>query len=265
MDTTPNLDLPYIAAAQAQKHVTHNEAIRALDAVVQLAVRDRDRTDPPPEPHDGDRHIVGPSANGTWTGRTGQVAAFQDGTWRFFAPATGWIAWVADEGRLVGWDGTAWIAVALQTVNPVPLVGINAIADATNRLSLNAPAALFNHAGAGHQLKINKAAAGDTASLLFQTGFSGRAELGLTGGDDYRLKVSPDGQTWHDALVVEARSGRVTLPLGAIRLRDPSTPASASAPGAQGEIRWDGAYLYVCIATDTWARAALEAGPWTSA
>ena len=40
-DTTPNLQLPYILAAQSQKHVTHNEAIRALDAIVQLAALDR--------------------------------------------------------------------------------------------------------------------------------------------------------------------------------------------------------------------------------
>ena len=32
MDSTPNLQLPYLMAAQAQKHVTHNEALRALDA-----------------------------------------------------------------------------------------------------------------------------------------------------------------------------------------------------------------------------------------
>src|SRR5690606_5997668 len=50
MDATPNLDLPYIMGAQAQKHVTHNEAIRKLDALVQLAVLDRDLTAPPTSP-----------------------------------------------------------------------------------------------------------------------------------------------------------------------------------------------------------------------
>jgi hypothetical protein len=34
MDQTPNLKLPYILPSQAQKHVTHNEALRLLDAVV---------------------------------------------------------------------------------------------------------------------------------------------------------------------------------------------------------------------------------------
>jgi hypothetical protein len=36
VDSTPNLGLPYIMAAQSQKHVTHNEAIRALDAVARI-------------------------------------------------------------------------------------------------------------------------------------------------------------------------------------------------------------------------------------
>ena len=46
MDETPNLELPYIVAAQAQKHVTHNEAIRALDAIVQIGAIDRDLAAP---------------------------------------------------------------------------------------------------------------------------------------------------------------------------------------------------------------------------
>ena len=48
MDQTTNLKLPYIMPSQAQKHVTHNEAIRALDALVQLCVLDRDLSRHPP-------------------------------------------------------------------------------------------------------------------------------------------------------------------------------------------------------------------------
>ena len=43
-DISPHLLLPFILAAQAQKHITHNEAIRLLDAIVQLSVLDRDLT-----------------------------------------------------------------------------------------------------------------------------------------------------------------------------------------------------------------------------
>ena len=43
-DISTHLLLPYILASQAQKHVTHNEALRLLDAMVQLSVLDRDLT-----------------------------------------------------------------------------------------------------------------------------------------------------------------------------------------------------------------------------
>ena len=46
-DATTHLLLPYILAAQAQKHITHNEALRILDGLVQLSVLDRDLTAPP--------------------------------------------------------------------------------------------------------------------------------------------------------------------------------------------------------------------------
>ena len=67
-DITTHLLLPYILAAQAQKHFTHNEAIRLLDAVVQLSVLDRDLTAPPAIPADGDRYIVAPAATCLWAG-----------------------------------------------------------------------------------------------------------------------------------------------------------------------------------------------------
>ena len=35
------------------------------------------------------------------------------------------------------------------------------------------------------------------------------------------------------------------------------TPASAGATGTAGEITWDGSYIYVCTATDTWERVAI--------
>jgi hypothetical protein len=89
----------------------------------------------------------------------------------------------------------------------VDKLGINATADTTNRLALKSPASLFDNVGNGHQQKINKAAAGDTASQLFQTGYSGRAEYGLTGDDNFHIKVSPDGSAWKEALMVDRTTG----------------------------------------------------------
>ena len=78
MDSTPNLALPYITHAQAQKHVTHNEALPTLDTIVQLAVQDKDLSAPPESPASGGRYIVGASPSGAWTGRANDIAAWQD-------------------------------------------------------------------------------------------------------------------------------------------------------------------------------------------
>jgi hypothetical protein len=214
MDETINLKLPYIVAAQAQKHVTHNEALRALDAIVQLMVLDKDLAAPPGSPAEGSRYIVAASPTGAWAGQAGRIAAFQDGAWAFYAPLEGWLAWIADENAAYVFDGATWGALSGggASVNPTPLVGVNATADTTNRLSVSSPASLFNHEGAGHQLKINKNAPANTASLLFQTAFSGRAEYGLAGDDDFHVKVSPDGSTWHEAMIVDKDTGAVSFP-----------------------------------------------------
>ena len=218
MADTPNLGLPFIIAAQAQKHVTHNEAIRTLDAIVQLAVIDRDGTTPPVSPTDGDRHIVGAGSTGAWAGHDHGIAAYQDGAWAFFAPRPGWRAWIISEGALCAWNGSAWVTVGDGGDNggdgAFDTLGINATADATNRLALSSPASLFNHAGAGHQVKVNKAAPGDTASFLFQTNWSGRAEMGTAGDDNFHFKVSSDGSAWHEAMIISRDTGRLGFPAG---------------------------------------------------
>jgi hypothetical protein len=43
--------------------------------------------------------------------------------------------------------------------------------------------------------------------------------------------------------------------LGAVQ---PGTPASATAAGTAGQIRWDTDYIYVCTATNTWKRVAIS-------
>ena len=219
MEATANLSLPYIMPAQAQKHVIHNEALRMLDAVVQLAVGDRDLAVPPHAPTEGERHIVAAGASGAWAGQSERIAAFQDGGWAFFTPQEGWIAWIADEDKALVFDGTAWVEFAgAASVESVPLIGVNATADATNRLSVKSDAVLLSHddatPGSGDlRLTLNKAAAGRTASVLYQTGWSGRAEFGTTGDDDFHVKVSSNGSTWREAIVVNHNTGTVSLPL----------------------------------------------------
>ena len=91
------------------------------------------------------------------------------------------------------------------------MLGINATPDATNRLAVASPAVLFSHASSGVQVKVNKHSSGDTASFIFQTGFSGRAEFGTAGDDKLHLKLSPDGSTWAEALVADPATGRIGI------------------------------------------------------
>lgn len=107
MPHTPNLSLPYLEAGQAQKHVTLNESLRRLDAVTQLAVA-AVSNQPPAEPAEGERHVVGASPSGAFAGHTNEIAAFQDGAWVFLTPQPGWRAWNVAAETLLVWTGSAW-------------------------------------------------------------------------------------------------------------------------------------------------------------
>ena len=372
-DITTHLLLPYILASQAQKHVTHNEALRLLDAMVQLSVLDRGRTTPPPVPADGNRYIVASGATGLWAGWDLNIALWTDGVWMRLVPRPGWLAWVADEAAFVAWTGSGWdpiggasqmsdaeftlkndadptklamfslsgistgatrtfslpntsselailagtqtftgnktfsgtfavsaaaatigtatgtasygvgtgttasgaaktlnlgtggaagsttvvnigsatagasgttvvntptvtfanavTAVAMPQANlTAQLLGLGgAAADSYNRFSINAPAMLFNNAGAGIEATFNKAGPAQDAAFAFKTGFSARALLGLLGSDDLSIKVSPDGETFHEAIQIERGTGRVEL---AEPLLMPSLPATPDPPPA---------------------------------
>ncbi|PXW66023.1 DUF2793 domain-containing protein [Methylobacterium sp. B4] len=220
-DTTPSLALPLIAAGQAQKHVTHNEALALLDALVQLAVLDKDRTAPPPDPTEGDRYLIAASdPSGAWAGWAGRIARFQDGAWLALRPRAGWLAWVADEADLYTFTGTVWMSFrgTLDALNDLSRLGIGTGADADNPFAAKLNKALWTarttaEGGSGDlRYTLNKQAPGNVLSLLMQSGWSGRAEIGLTGDDDLRVKVSPDGGRWFEALRIAGATGDVAFP-----------------------------------------------------
>lgn len=118
MVDSPKLLLPYLAASQAQKHVTHNEALRLLDGLVQLAVEDRDITAPPGSPGDGDCWIVASGATGAWAGWDDDIAMWSDGSWYRLAARTGFRAWVKDEAQLVVLASGGWAALGAGGPSP---------------------------------------------------------------------------------------------------------------------------------------------------
>lgn len=208
MTNTTNLDLPYILASQAQKHVTHNEALRALDAIVQLSVADNTLSTPPQTPQEGERYIVAASPTDAWAGKENQIASWQNQAWSFFVPQNGWLSWVENVEVLFVFNDSEWGPATDQFT----ILGVNATPDDINRISVRSEASLFSHEGAGHQLKVNKQAETDTASILFQTNFSGRAEIATAGDDNLHIKVTDDGTNWKEAMLVDATTGSVSFP-----------------------------------------------------
>ena len=226
-DFTARLALPYLAAGQMQKHVTLNAALTRLDALLQTAVVSRTLTTQPAAPFDGDLYILPPGAAGTaWSGRpAGALMRFESGGWSVVAAPVGLIALVLDTAVLVvrGEGGWSPLGHRLGEVQGLSRLGLGTTADAANPLAVKTNTALFTARGAAEggdgdlRLTLNKEAAGDVLSLLFQSGYGGRAELGLAGDENLSLKVSPDGSTWLRAFGVDRATGRIAFDKGATR------------------------------------------------
>ncbi|WP_300552182.1 DUF2793 domain-containing protein [Maricaulis sp.] len=109
-ETTSQLDLPLVMPDQAQKHVTVNEALLRLDALVQLSVESRTLTSQPAAPQQGGRWIIPDTASGAeWMYFTaGDVAIFRDGYWSNATPRDGWRAHVRDEAVDCIFQGGGW-------------------------------------------------------------------------------------------------------------------------------------------------------------
>lgn len=216
-DLSPRLMLPFLQAAQAQKHVTHNESLDLLDMLVQLTVEQMGAETPPEEPQDGAVWALGALPLLAWAGQAGRLASWRNGAWVFVDPQEGWQVWDKAEARPHVRSGGAWVPLGQRLdLQGVDRVGVAATADAANPLTVAGPGALFTHAGTDHRLTVNKAGPAQTASVLFQSGWSGRAEIGLTGSDDFALRVSAAGSSFVTALGADRTTGVVSLPAGAV-------------------------------------------------
>jgi hypothetical protein len=167
MVQTTRLQLPLIAAAQAQKHVTHNEAVMRLDALVQMNAKSYTVSAQPGSPADGDLYLLPAGKTGTdWGGAANHaVAHYYDGIWHFYAPVAGWLSFIGDTARLVTYNGTSWGDL----VSP----GAAAAADGT----ASAPGFAF---------------ASDTNTGLYRIGAD---QLGIATGGTLRKTISTTAET----------------------------------------------------------------------
>jgi Protein of unknown function (DUF2793) len=108
-DATTRLALPFIIAGQAQKEVTHNEALLRLDALVQSSVEALGLDTPPPRPTPGQSWIVGDAPTGPWAGQAGAIASFAEAGWRFISPLPGMSVWSKADSVFALRTETEWI------------------------------------------------------------------------------------------------------------------------------------------------------------
>lgn len=88
-DESDRWDLPFIVSGQAQKEVTHNEALARIDALLHPVVEAVGLVAPPVAPLPGQGWIIGAGATGDWSGHDGALALSSENGWIFIAPREG--------------------------------------------------------------------------------------------------------------------------------------------------------------------------------
>lgn len=221
-ENSPRLGLDYVMAAQAQKHVTVNETFRRLDALVQASAISASTSIQPSEPAEGDVYILTEAPTGTAWGQMPEnsLAAYRDGEWIEIHPSAGWRVWLQDAADLVLFDGGTWRTLPnlISELENLTRIGVGTQADASNPFAAKLNAALWTALSSGEggtgdlRYTLNKEAEGNILSLLFQSAYSGRAEIGLIGDNDLTLKLSGDGTVWKE--VLRASPDRIAVESG---------------------------------------------------
>ncbi|HEX3708581.1 MAG TPA: DUF2793 domain-containing protein [Pseudolabrys sp.] len=188
MTDTPRLSLPAIEAAQAQKHVTHNEALALLDALTQLTVESSTLTAPPGSPAEGACYIPAAGATGAWSGWDGQIAAYDDG-WSLIAPVPGLKAWVRDERATVTYEDAVWRDGIALTAHG-------------GRVTLRAKEEELTLAGA-YVETTDAAFIPDRAIVL---GVSARTTLAITGATSYGVGTASNATQFGNTLGIALNS-----------------------------------------------------------
>ena len=216
MNETTQLKLPLLQPAQAQKHVTVNEALALLDQLVQMSVSSAQLHTPPAFPTEGVRYIVAAPATDAWLGQEGRVAAFFAGGWVFHQPAEGWLVWDAAQQHALVYTGDTWRALIVKDdTRQTDALGIGTAPDDLNRFVFSGTNALMTSDGS-LDLTMNKTGAEAEASMSFKSDYVLRAMFGLLGNDEFSMKIRTDAGDYKTALALDGQSAMVRLPEGLV-------------------------------------------------
>ena len=231
MSQTPHLKLDYLLPEQAQKHITVNDALRRLDGLVQLSVKNRTTIIPPSEPENGDRYLVGPQAQGAWEGASGNLALYEDTAWHFFAPQSGWRLWDEGAREFFIFDGSGWQPVQgvaqasglVQQVTTEAAMSDSQLAEIPSRvIFLGLTALVLEEIKGAASWRIGVAGGGDNR---FGNG------LGIAAGSEVRGPADPSLIYWQPTPVIATpeggrfTAGRIAVSLFFINLPIPARPS----------------------------------------
>ncbi len=210
---TNTFELPFLQPGQALKTITHNEALNRLDAGLYMSCSDMAAETLPTEPQPSQTVILSPTATGESASHAGDIAIFNAGVWLWFKPKPGWLVWDETDQCLRIFTGEAWAGPQGQSeILSSTQMGINTSSNPQQRLAVASETSLFSHDGQGHRLTINRASNSETASLIFQTDYSGEAEIGLNGTEGFSVKTSADGLPWTQRLSTPATEPGIRAP-----------------------------------------------------
>lgn len=111
---TPNINLPTTPSGATNISAAYNDAMQLIDALLHLAVEDKDLSAPPVTVAGdiGKRWIIGAAPTGDWSGEAGNIALCTgENLWRIIKSKEGFEAWVIDEGAKYRYKSGAWTAV----------------------------------------------------------------------------------------------------------------------------------------------------------
>lgn len=199
-DVTPRLGLPYVVAAQAQKHIPINESLARLDGLVQLAVESRSVSAQPASPVAGGVWILPAGSTGAaWTGQAaGTLMRFEAGAWEALVPAEGVLAWVKDENQVVAFDGAAWtpLSATFRSLTAAASLGL-----ANTRLEILEQEVTLSGAATATSIVI------PNRGIVLAV--STRTTVAVTGAASYNCGVSGEASKFGGSLGVAKNSSNV--------------------------------------------------------
>jgi hypothetical protein len=123
---TTRLQMALLQPAQAQKHVTVNEALMRLDGMINLVLESVSTSTPPTVAIDGQCWGVPTQAQGDWSGHAGKMAVGSNGGWVFVSPVRGMQGFILDRAARAIHDGDVWVvgALSLGSTGSAMIVGM---------------------------------------------------------------------------------------------------------------------------------------------